>query len=126
MNVKKKILMIDDDPLLLTAVKKLLEDTGRFEVRAKQNPARAVDAVLTFKPDLVILDVIMPIIDGGTIANQLLDNPQTKSVPVLFLTSTVTEEKVKDHNGRISGRPFVSKPVDLKTLLERIDQCIPP
>ncbi|HEY8240886.1 MAG TPA: response regulator [Kiritimatiellia bacterium] len=122
--MKKKILMIDDDPLLLTAVKRVLEDTGRFEVRAKQHPARAVDAVLSFKPDLVILDVIMPHIDGGTIANQLLDDPRTKSVPVLFLTSTVTEEKVKDFGGRIANRPFVAKPVDIQTLLQRIDGCL--
>ena len=122
--MKKRILMIDDDTLMLSAVKRLLEDTGRFEVRSESHPERALESVLSFKPDLVILDVIMPHVDGGTVANTLLDNPRTKNVPVLFLTSTVTDEKVKDHNGRIAGRPFVAKPVDAKTLLRRIGECL--
>jgi two-component system OmpR family response regulator len=122
--MKKRILMIDDDGLLLAAVKRLLEETGRFEVRGENHPERAIEQVLAFKPDLVILDVIMPLVDGGTVANRIMDNPRTSHVPVLFMTSTVTDAKVKEHQGRIAGRPFVAKPVDSKILLQRIDECL--
>lgn len=110
--------------MLLSAMKRFLEGTGRFDVRTEHTSPKAKTAVAEFHPELIILDVIMPNMDGGDVATMLRDDPHTRSIPVIFLTSMVSKEQVREQNGLIAGHPFVAKPANMKELLLRIEGCL--
>jgi two-component system sensor histidine kinase/response regulator len=78
-----------------------------------------------FQPDLVILDVMMPELDGGRLAAQMKDDPVLAETPVIFLTGSVRKEEVEDKQGIIGGMPFLAKPVQLDELLDWIDRLVP-
>jgi DNA-binding response OmpR family regulator len=124
-DTRRKILMIDDDELMLFAVKRFLEGTDRFEVRTENKSANARKVAREYKPELILLDVVMPTYDGGDVAKFLSDDPATRAIPILFLTSMVTAEQVEKHEGTIAGHPFVAKPAGMKEILRRIETMLP-
>lgn len=119
---KKKILIIDDEVSFTQMVKINLEDTGRFEVMMVNDPKQALSMARHYKPDVVLLDVIMPGVDGGDIAYQMKEDQALAAVPVIFLTAVVKEEETDSGEGNIGGHSFLAKPVTLKKLLECIDK----
>ena len=125
MSQKKKILVIDDEPDLTMLVKLNLQKTGRYEVREENAARRGLAAAREFKPDLVLLDVMMPDLDGGDVLAQLKDDPNLKDVPVVFLTATVLKEEVAKQGGSIGGYPFIPKPFKAEVLLDRIEKLLP-
>lgn len=126
MSQKKKILIVDDEVDLTMLVKLNLEKTGRYEVRAENRALKALAAGREFKPDLVLLDVMMPDLDGGDVLAQFKDDSNLKNVPVVFLTATVLKEDLAKQGGTIGGHPFIPKPFRAEVLLERIEKMIPP
>jgi len=78
-----------------------------------------------FGPDLVILDVMMPELDGGRLAAQMKEDPALAETPVIFLTGSVRKEEVEDKEGIIGGTPFLAKPVQIEELLDWIDRLVP-
>ena len=114
---KKRILIVDDEASFTRMVKLNLEKTGQFEVREENKATYALAAAREFKPDLIILDVIMPNLDGGDIFGQLQSDRQLKGTPVIFLTATVSprEAGVKGFNS--GGALFLAKPVTLENLI---------
>ena len=109
---KKRILIIDDEPSLTRLVKWNLEATGKYKVREENLAEHALAAAREFKPELVLLDVMMPGKDGGDVASQLQAAPELKGVPIVFLTAAVK----KDEQGVHGGFPYLAKPVDLEEL----------
>jgi len=81
----------------------------RTENSSKAAPAAAEE----FRPDLILLDVMMPGLNGGDLANAFHASPTTKGVPVVFLTAAVIREEVRARNGLVGGLPFLAKPVNL-------------
>ncbi|MFH0908070.1 MAG: response regulator [bacterium] len=118
---KRRVLMVDDDELMLSAIKRYFEGTGRFVVRTEQDSTRARATAREFKPELILLDVVMPTYDGGDVANFLGQDPATRDIPILFLTSMVTREQVEAHDGTIAGHPFIAKPAGVKEILRRVE-----
>ena len=121
---KKRILIVDDEASFTRMVKLNLEKTGQFEVREENKATYAVAAAREFKPDLIILDVIMPNLDGGDIFGQLQNDRHLKGTPVIFLTATVSprEAGVKGFNS--GGALFLAKPVTLENLTACIQEHI--
>jgi len=116
-NAKKRILVVDDERSITRLLKLNLEQTGEYEV-ATENVSKAALAVAeAFRPDLILADVMMPGLDGGTMASQLQASPRLKGVPVVFLTAAVTREEVRTRRGLVGGQPFLAKPVDLREVL---------
>lgn len=120
--VKKRILVVDDDTIYSGILKARLESAGAYEVRTESRATRAVTTALEFNPDLILLDVMMPELDGGEVAAQLEDDERLKDIPVVFLTSAVTREEVAAQDGLIGGRPFLAKPVGPRELLDTIEK----
>ncbi len=114
--IKHRILVVDDEASFTRLLKLNLERTGRYEVRTENRPTEALVAAREFHPELILLDVMMPGLDGGTLASYFLESPKFKGVPVVFLTATVTKEEVSTHGGLIGGLPFLAKPVDMAEL----------
>jgi two-component system, OmpR family, response regulator len=114
---KKYILVIDDEVSFTRLLKLNLEQTGLYEVQAVNVAAEALAAVRRLKPDLILLDVMMPELDGGTLAATLQASPALAHIPIIFLTAAVKKDEVSSRGGQIGGFPFIAKPVDLDDLL---------
>ncbi len=118
---KKRILVIDDEPSITRSLKLNLEASGGYEVRTENNPRHALEIARNFKPDLVLLDVMMPEMDGGDAAAQIGANPLLKHVPIIYLTAIVSNQETGGHEMVCGTMPFLAKPVDwheLKACLE--------
>ena len=120
----KRILLVDDDVRLLNTTRKVLEATGEYEVMAEDSGRRAVAAAPAFKPDLVILDVMMPGMDGGDVASAIHAHPATRGVPILFLTSLVTRKEQGAHAGRSGSDRYLAKASDPQELCRCVAELL--
>ena len=111
-NQKKRILVVDDQADVTRMLKLNLEQTNDYEVRMENNSRMALAAAEEFHPDLILLDVVMPGMDGGDLASRLEASPQLKGVPIVFLTAAATKQEASARGGRIGGLPFLAKPVN--------------
>ncbi len=120
----KKILIIDDEENFCQLVKLNLELTENFEVLISTTGKQGVELAKSERPDLILLDLIIPDIDGSETAERLLNDSATKYIPIIFLTAIVGEKQVKDSKGTIGGREFISKPVKPEELIRRIEEAL--
>ena len=116
---KKRVFIVDDESGFTHLLKLTLERTGRFTVKEENDGTKAWLAAREFAPDIIFLDVVMPKIDGGDVAQQISSDPLLKHVPIIFLTAIVSE---KEGGHMIGGFPFISKPVSLQAITECIDK----
>ena len=121
---KKRILIIDDEEGFTKLIKLNLELTGKFEVRVENKGGKGLEAAKEYKPHLILLDVIMPDLEGSEVAAQLMEEPTTKDIPVVFLTAIITKKEKKGECGLIGGHSFLAKPVSLKELVNCIEKNI--
>ena len=112
----KKILVVDDEVDILLALQKRLESHG-YEVLTATSSHEALEIVRQIKPDLIILDMMMPVMDGMQFSKILRSEAATQSIPIIFLTALES----KDQEG---GEIIFSKPFDSQKLLERIEALI--
>lgn len=117
---KKKILLVDDEESLCRVLKLNLEETGVYEVKTETKGTRALSVARAFKPDLIILDFVMPDIDGGSLLNQLKGDEATKDTPVIFLTAIASKEDSEDNV--IAGHYILAKPVPFDKLVQSIEE----
>ena len=119
---KKRILVIDDEPSITRLLKLNLEQTNEYVVRAENDSEAAVAAAEEFQPDLILLDVMMPGLDGGELASRFEANPKLKSVPIVFLTAAATKSEVYARGGNVGGLRFLAKPVELSEVVACLKQ----
>jgi len=124
-NPKKRILVVDDEPSITRMLKLNLEQTNEYEVMVENSPFHAYLTALSFHPDLILLDVLMPGKDGGHVASDFQESPKFKDVPIVFLTAAVTKGEVTSGHGLIGGLPFLAKPVDIPTVVACINKLLP-
>ena len=118
----KKILVVDDEKTITRLLKLNLEKTGIYVVRQENLGAKVLDAAREFKPDLVLLDVMMPDMDGGDIAAGLQNDPCLRRVPIVFLTAAVKKEELNACHGVIGGFPYIAKPLNVKGVISTIEK----
>lgn len=121
---KKKILIVDDEKDFAELVKLNLEATGKYQVRTENMGSRGYAAAREFKPDLVLLDILMPDMEGSDVAARLNNESDTKNIPIIFITAVISKEEAETREGVIAGHSFISKPVDIKRLIGMIDKKI--
>jgi len=122
--VKKKILVVDDEASITRLLKLNLEKNGAFMVRTENEGTKALAAAREFKPDLILLDVMMPDIDGGDVAAIIQADPLLRNVPVVFLTAAVKKEELDAKGGMIGGFPYIAKPLDVKGVTAVIERTL--
>ena len=120
-NGKRRILIVDNDTNATHLVRILLEKTGQYLVLEENNSTKAYRSARIFRPDLILLDVIMPIRDGGEIAAQIRADPELQNTPIVFLTALVTPSEAKA-GVHIDGHPFLAKPINIQELIRTIDE----
>jgi CheY-like chemotaxis protein len=114
---KKRILAVDDRASNTRLVKLCLEGTNDYVVREENDPATALYEAEEFQPHLILLDVMMPGLDGGDLAACFQASPKLKSVPIVFLTAAVTKGEVEAGGGQIGGQSFLAKPIVLTEMV---------
>ena len=115
--MEKRILIADDEPELLRTVESFLKTRGYIVILAK-NGKEAVEKALAQKPHLIILDIVMPDMDGSEAAMLLREDERTKRIPVFFLTGVISPE---DQSATQSNPNVVlAKPINFDTLLKAI------
>jgi CheY-like chemotaxis protein len=121
MKPKRRILLVDDDKSFTSLLKLNLEESGGYEVRVVNWAEDALAATREFKPDLVLLDIIMPRMPGGNVAAAIEDDPELKKTPIVFLTAAVQKHQVEENEGFISERPCLAKPATLEQIIKVIE-----
>ena len=119
--MKKRILVVDDEPAITRMVKLNLEQTGRYEVRTENLGRRAIESAREFRPDLILLDVMMPGMLGSEIASQLKADPELRSIKYVFLTAFVTKDEELRSSGQIGGHKLIAKPISADDLCRVIE-----
>ena len=115
-----RILIVDDQPDFSLWLKRHLEATGRFIVQEENDSLAAIKSAREFWPDLVILDVMMPHLDGSEVASRLREDRLLRDVPVLFLTALVSRREAPDGSFSSGGQTFLPK----VTPISKLVQCI--
>ena len=114
----KIILVVDDDPDMVKIVESRLTANG-YDVHTAHTGEEGLKKSKLMRPDAVILDLMMPDIDGSTVAHEMKDDPNTSNIPVVFLTGAVKASEVpKSH--KIGGQYFLAKPFRAEELLKML------
>src|SRR2546427_5879922 len=121
---KRRILIVDDDANSTHLVKILLERSGPYLVLEENDAAKANQTAHSFKPDLILLDIVMPTIDGGELATQIEADRELHDTPIIFLTALVTHGEAKS-GLHIQGHPLVAKPISIPVLIDAIEKHLP-
>jgi DNA-binding response OmpR family regulator len=122
---KKRILIVDDEPSITQLLRLNLEKSGQYTVRTENAASQVLSALQEFKPDLILLDVMMPGMDGGTLAGKIQALRAFKQVPIIFLTAAVRQEELDARNGVIGGFPYIAKPLNVKGVISIIEKHLP-
>ena len=118
----KLILVVDDNPENINLLGNILRENG-YEVGAASDANKAFEFVKNELPDLILLDVMMPGMNGFEVCEELKSNVETKHIPVIFLTAkTTTEDIVKGF--KVGGVDYVTKPFKKEELIARVDTHI--
>src|SRR5262249_9758299 len=120
----RRILMVDDDSNTTQLVKILLEKAGGYFFLEENVATNAHETAQSFKPDLILLDIMMPDMDGGDVAAQIEADPELQSTPIVFLSALVTKSEA-EAGLRIQGHPFVAKPINIPDLIKAIEKNLP-
>ena len=116
--MKKRILVIDDEPDFTHILKYGLEANGYYDVQEENEATAARNAAHWFDPDLIILDVMMPGLDGGELAARFKEDSVLRDVPVIFLTALVHTPDAPEGACSSGGHTFLPKNTPLEKLIE--------
>lgn len=124
----KKILVVDDEQDTLAALSNILK-RAQYAALSVSNGEDAIELARQKHPDLILLDIMLPGIDGGSVAETLSIEPSTADIPIIFLTGILSKEEEltkKQAGGRKSGKHYVlAKPVAKEDLLALIQKILP-
>ena len=119
---KRRILIVDDEAGFTRLVKLNLEGTGQYDVRDAPDGATALETARAFHPDVVVLDVMMPGLDGGQVAEKLRTANAGRPLPIIFVSATSQAHAGTNLGQQDAGCPFLSKPISLEKLIACIEQ----
>jgi len=122
--MKKRILVVDDEPALTKMVKMNLERTGDYEVCTVNQGSKALEAARDFKPDLIFLDVMMPDMSGDEVSAQLREDKSLSKIKQIFMTAIVTRDETEAMGNNIGGNEFLAKPVNKEELIQTIERVL--
>src|SRR3979490_2027496 len=116
---KRKVLLVDDDAELVELMTKVLEEDGRFEVRVAGNGFAAARMVKEHQPDLIVLDVMLPDINGKEVCHRVRADPSLEDVRILCISGMIEDDKIQEL--KLSGADdFLHKPLDIEELIARM------
>jgi len=118
MSARAKLLLVDDDEAVIEFLN--LKLGTEFDLTATGTPQAALELARDGRPDLVLCDIDLPGMDGGDISAALFAHPETRDIPVVFLTALVTPEDLAAKGNQLGGRAAISKQSPIEQIRERI------
>jgi DNA-binding response OmpR family regulator len=115
------LLIVEDDPDILKLLDTTLKFSG-YRVITARNGKEGLDVITRERPAIVIADIMMPKLDGFGLVHRLRINPETRDIPVVFITATYVEREDQEFALNIGATRFIQKPVDLETFLVTITE----
>ncbi len=120
---KKKILVIDNDESVRVLLKVKLEKTFRFSVLTLEDGKDVIAKVHTFKPDIILLDLIMPTLGGLEVCDMLNDDPFGKSIPIIILSCLYKDtDRIKAF--KVGVVDYIEKPVQINEVIAGIEKAL--
>ncbi len=120
---KRKALIVDDDVELVELMKDVLERDGRFEVRSANNGFDAGMMVREYQPDILVLDFMLPDINGKEVCTRVRSDSSLDDVKILCISGMVEQDQIEELK-RSGANDFLQKPFDLETLVDRICKLV--
>lgn len=118
----KKILVIDDEEAFCRALKKALELKTDFQVLTTTQGVEGIQLAKAQRPDVILLDIMMPGMFGTQVAEKLSEDPVTRSIPIIFVTAVITQAEASTNN-YIAGRHHcIAKPVKIDEVIKKINE----
>lgn len=120
--IYKKILIVDDDQVDL----KILRDafnSNEYHILQASGGYEAINVAKNDHPNLIILDIMMPDMDGGRVASLLKSDPSTKDIPIIFLSSSIRKEEER-FSSALDGIYLMAKPFDRESLLKKVSEYL--
>ena len=118
---KKKVLVVDDDPMVIKMLEKILSNQG-FEVAVASDGLEAMVQVKKHHPQLIVLDIMMPEINGYDVCRNLKFDSPYKDIPILLLTSR--DQEIDPRIGQMMGINYLQKPLNREAFLAKIGQIL--
>jgi len=116
---KRKVLLVDDDAELVEVMNKFLDEDGRFEVRIASNGFDAGMMVKEYRPDIIVLDVMLPDINGKEVCHRVRADSTLEDVRILCISGMIEEDKIQEL--RLAGADkFLHKPFDVEELIDEM------
>ena len=115
----ERICYVEDDEDIQRIVRMSLERIGKMTVEVVGDPTKAIDAIKAFKPDMVMLDWMMPAMDGPTLFRHMRKNPDTAGLPVVFITAKAAQRDL-DELTSLGAAGTISKPFSPKDLPDQL------
>ena len=121
---KTKILVVDDEIRFARIVKSILSRTGKYEVKIETRGSNTINIAHEFKPDLILLDMIMPDMSGEEVAQQIREDEELSHTKIIILSGLLTKAETGDEGKEIGGYLCLAKPVTDKDLLSCVEEII--
>jgi len=122
-SIKKTIILVDDNPDVIYSVKEGLELISKnYEIVGVQSGKECLDLLKKQKPDLILLDIMMPVMDGWDVCAKIKSNKKTEDIPIIFLTAKT--DPISKGIGKLASADYVEKPFDMFDLKKRIDKVL--
>lgn len=121
--MRKKILIVDDEANILKILHMHLTKAN-YEVITADNGMLGIERALAWKPDLMILDILMPDTDGPAIVRAVRENPEIKDTPVIFLTGLLPKNEQQGERKTAGGEYLVAKPFQAAALLGLVKKIL--
>ena len=118
---KKKVLIVDDEPNVRRLSHKIL--SNKFDIVEAEDGRQAIDVATAQKPDVILMDMMMPKMDGLTACHVIRNDPATKSIPVIMVTAIGFELNIK-LSEQMGAAGYVTKPFSPQDLLDTIEQVL--
>lgn len=121
-SIMKKVLIVDDDPYILMSLEFLIKK-NKNEVLIARNGTEALDIINSNKPDLILLDIMMPDVDGYSICKYIKSEKALKDIIVVFLSAKTQEADIKK-GYELGAAKYISKPFSTKELIKEVNQLL--
>ncbi len=119
MNQLNCIMLVEDDPDIQIVAKLALETVGGFRVEICENGNQALAQMMSLRPDLILLDVMMPGMDGPTTLAKLREIKEAKDIPVIFMTAKVQQQELEEYQN-LGALGVIAKPFDPMKLADQV------
>jgi excisionase family DNA binding protein len=116
---KKRVLIVDDDPEIVELLVDVLTRDGRFDIRTASSGYEAGIVTQQFRPELILLDYMLPDVNGNVVCQTIRKNPKFENIKIIIISGVVRQDEIEQLL-RSGAEDFIKKPFDIKDLTKRV------